>query len=320
MRKLLSLIIIVVLLFFSCGKTNQLEKDIETIPVEVVIERFDQLFANTTIETLPKLKAEFPFMFSKRDHDSIVINKINNTFVKQLSIATKEKFNDLNVIESEIESLFKHLKYYNKSFKTPRIIGLTDHVDYRNKVFATDSIVLLGLDTYLGENHELYKGIYQYIAQNLKPSQMVPDLAFAYAKQKIYQPKRSTFLEEMIYYGKIYYFMDVMIPFKTDEEKIGYTPEQLAWARVNEINMWTYFVENEVFYKRDPKLVVKFINPAPFSRFNLELDRESPARTGCYIGWQIVRSYMKNNKVSLDKLLNTSVEEIFNNAKFKPRK
>jgi len=310
----------IVLLFFSCDKTSQIEKEIGAISMDITIERFDQLYANTTIETLPKLKADFPFMFSKRDSDSIVISKINNIYVKELSDATKEKFNNLEGIESEIELLFKHLKYYNKSFKTPRVIGFTDQVDYRNKVFVTDSIVLLGLDTYLGKDNDLYSGIYKYIAQNLEPSQIVPDLAFAYGQQKIYQLKRTTFLEEIIYYGKIYYFMDVMIPFKTDEEKIGYTPEQLAWASVNEINIWTYFVENELFYKRDAKLVARFINPAPFSRFNLELDRESPSRIGCYIGWQIVRSYMKNNAVSLDELLNTTAKDIFNNAKFKPRK
>jgi len=287
----------IVLLFFSCDKTSQIEKEIEAISMDITIERFDQLYANTTIETLPKLKADFPFMFSKRDSDSIVISKINNIYVKELSDATKEKFNNLEGIESEIGLLFKHLKYYNKSFKTPRVIGFTDQVDYRNKVFVTDSIVLLGLDTYLGKAHQLYDGVYKYIAQNLEPSQIVPDLAFAYGQQKIYQPKRTNFLEEMIYYGKIYYFMDVMIPFKTDEEKIG-----------------------ELFYKRDAKLVARFINPAPFSRFNLELDRESPSRIGCYIGWQIVRSYMKNNAVSLDELLNTTAKDIFNTAKFKPRK
>jgi uncharacterized protein YjaZ len=52
----------------------------------------------------------------------------------------------------------------------------------------------------------------------------------------------------------------------------------------------------------------------------LELDGESPGMLGQYIGWQIVRAYMKNNNVSLQRMLNTSAEAIFNNSRFKPRK
>jgi uncharacterized protein YjaZ len=32
---------------------------------------------------------------------------------------------------------------------------------------------------------------------------------------------------------------------------------------------------------------------------------------GAYIGWQIVNSYMKNNEVSLQQLLRTNAQEIF---------
>lgn len=320
MRKLFSVIIVVFVLLFSCEKTNKLEKEIDAISMDVSIERFDQLFANTSPENLSKLKEEYLFMFSKRYNDSVWINRINDTLLQQLAIETKKKFNDFNEVKSEIESFFKHLKYYNKTFKSPRVIGYTDYVDYRNKIFVTDSIVLIALDTYLGSTHEFYQDIQRYLVQNFESSQIVSDLASEYAKQKIYQSKRKTFLDEMIYYGKEYYFKDVMIPFKTDAEKIGYTLDQINWAIANEYNIWTYFVENELLFDTDTKLVVKFINPAPFSKFGLELDNESPGRLGRYIGWQIVKSYMDNNEVSLEKLLTTEAEEIFNKAKFKPRK
>ena len=81
-----------------------------------------------------------------------------------------------------------------------------------------------------------------------------------------------------------------------------------------------YFVEKELLYDTNKKLLSRFITPAPFSRFNLELDSESPGRVGQYIGWQIVKSYMKNNPTSLFKMLQMEAVEIFNNAKFKPKK
>ena len=104
----------------------------------------------------------------------------------------------------------------------------------------------------------------------------------------------------MVYFGKILYFKDVMIPFKTDEEKIGYTKEQLAWALENESNIWEFFVERELLFETDPKLSGRFINPAPFTKFNLELDAESPGRLGQYIGWQIVNPWTTNFAVDID--------------------
>ena len=185
---------------------------------------------------------------------------------------------------------------------------------------VTDSIVLIALDTYLGVDHEFYASFYDYIKQNLNKDQIVSDLATAYAERLIYQPKRSTFLEEMIYFGKQLYFKDLLIPFKEDYEKIGYLPEQYEWAQDNEFYIWQYFVENELLYETDRKLLTRFIIPAPFSRFNLELDSESPGRLGQYIGWKIVKSYMENNTTPLVKMLQMEATDIFKNAKFKPKK
>ena len=124
----------------------------------------------------------------------------------------------------------------------------------------------------------------------------------------------------MVYFGKILYFKDVMIPFKSDEEKIGYTKDQLAWALANESSIWEFFVERELLFETDPKLAGRFINPAPFSKFNLELDAESPGRLGQYIGWQIVKAYMENSDADLKDMLQMDATELFNKSKFKPRK
>jgi uncharacterized protein YjaZ len=125
----------------------------------------------------------------------------------------------------------------------------------------------------------------------------------------------------MIYFGKQLYFKDLMIPFKTEAQRIGYTEAQLKWAFSNESYIWRYFIERELLFSTDSKLPGRFITPAPFSKFYLEgIDTESPGRLGQYMGWQIVRAYMQQNKVSLKDLLKADSEEIFNNSKFKPRK
>jgi len=60
---------------------------------------------------------------------------------------------------------------------------------------------------------------------------------------------------------------------------------------------------------------------APFSKFRLELDRESPPQLGQYMGWQIVRQFAeKNEEVSLQELLQMEADQIFKKSNYKPRK
>ena len=231
-----------------------------------------------------------------------------------------QKFSDFSIIEDEITGLFQHLKYYDITFSEPRVVTLTNDVKYRDKVIVTDTIVLIPLDNYLGQEHKYYANIPKYITQNMKPSQIVSNIASDYAKRYTFQPQKKTLLDDMIYFGKQLYFKDKMIPFKTDEEKIGYSQSQLEFAKFNESEIWTNFIENEYLYSTESSLPGRFIADAPFSKFYLQLDRESPGRIGQYIGWQIVRAYMNNNEVSLLDMMKRDAVEIFNKSNYKPPK
>jgi len=319
-NRLLFLFIIATIVI-SCKKDNKLEKEIANIGIKVDIERFDKLFSNASPNDLNALKMAYPFMFSNTYSDTFWIDKMNDILQKELFFEVEKTFPNMDGTKQEMESLFNHLKYYFPQFKTPRIITTTSDVDYRNKVIVTDTIAIVSLDTYLGSDHEFYQGIQQYIVADMNKEQIVVDMADAYAKKYMRRPQGKTLLDEMIYHGKLLYFKDVMIPFKTEAERISYTQKQLDWALANEHYMWRYFVERELLYSTDSKLPARFIIDAPFSKFYLEdIDTESPDKIGQYIGWQIVRAYMNQNEVPLITLFDTSTEEIFNKSKFKPRK
>jgi gliding motility-associated lipoprotein GldB len=304
----------------SCDKESQTQKEIAAIEVNLNIDRFDQVFAQAKPEDLLALKSAYPFMFSSRYPDSLWVNRMTDTLQKQLSSEVTKAYGDFTDVQDELIQLFQHLHYYFPETKDPRIITVTSEVDYRNKVIVTDTIALIALDNYLGEDHEFYGGIQKYLRQNFKQDQIIPDMAQEYAKRYAYQPKKKTLLEEMIYYGKLLYVKDRVIPFRQEEERIGYSLQQLAWAQENESEIWRYFVDRELLYSTDAKLPARFINPAPFSKFYLELDAESPGRLGQYIGWQIVRAYMDQTDSDLKRMLVTDAETIFKESKFKPRK
>ncbi len=320
MKKVILLLFLLTVVV-SCKNENQLEQEIEKIPMNIKIERFDELFSHVNDKSLPKLKKDYPFMFSKKYADSFWIAKTQDTLQIKLLEEVAKVFPNIDEQQNEINSLFQHIKYFFPEFTPPRIITTTSFVDYRNKIILTDTIALISIDTYLGSDHEFYQGIQKYISEDFNKSNMVVDLATEYAKKYMYQGQNKTLLDEMIYFGKELYFKDLVIPFKTEAERIGYTNEQLDWAHVNESYIWRYFVERELLFSTDSKLPGRFINPAPFTKFYLEeIDSQSPGRLGQYIGWQIVRAYMKNNEVSLKDMLITSPEDIFNNSKFKPSK
>ena len=153
MRKL-GILVVMVIVLISCKTDSQLEKDISKIEIDLNVERFDRAFAKASTKDLKKLKKTFPFLFSKRVPDSIWIQRMNDTLQQQLASEVDKGFGNLKDVEGEISDLFRHIKYYDKAFRTPRIITLTSDVDYRNKVIVTDTIVLIALDTYLGTDHE----------------------------------------------------------------------------------------------------------------------------------------------------------------------
>jgi len=192
-------------------------------------------------------------------------------------------------------------------------------MDYQNKAIYADSLVLISLDLYLGKNHKFYE-FPEYLKQNFEQNQIMPDIVSSFSLRKIPFENNRNLLSQMIYAGKQLYLKDLLLPGTSDAEKIGYTPKQISWCQENESYMWRYFIQEQLLYSTDLKLASRFINTAPFSKFYLEIDNESPGRVGTWIGWQIVRSYMNNNDLNLQQLLQMDPIEIFQKSKYKPKK
>ena len=69
---------------FSCNKKSQVETAVEQMPLQVKLYRFDQAFFNTTPQSLPKLKQQFPFFFANGFDDKVWIDKIQNPQWREL--------------------------------------------------------------------------------------------------------------------------------------------------------------------------------------------------------------------------------------------
>lgn len=307
------------LFILSCDKKSKVESAVTAIPLEIKVERFDKIFFETPPQDLEKVKKQFPFFFPPGNDNSVWLEKMQDPLWRELYTEVQKKHGDFKPVKMELETLFKHVKYYFPKTKTPKVITVISEMDYKNKAIYTDSLVVISLELYLGKNHKFYQ-FPNYLKQNFEERQIAPDVVSSFSARNIPPVLEKDLLSQMIYSGKQLYLKDLLLPDYTDAEKMGYTPEQIIWCQENESYMWRYFIEKEMLYSNDQKLISRFINPAPFSKFYLEIDNDSPGQVGAWIGWQMVRSYMNNNEVPLVDLLKTSAKEIFVKSKYKPKK
>ena len=320
MKKSLFLVSFVFLLFISCDKKSKVEKAVEEIPVQIKVIRFDKAFFETNPSDLQTLKAEYPFFFPEGNDDKVWIEKMQNPLWRELFDETQKKYSNFGKQTSEIEDLFKHIKYYFPTIITPTVYTVIGEMDYNNKAIYANDKLIIALELYLGKEHKFYE-FPEYLNQNFEERQMMPDIVSSFAMRTNPSSQDKSLLAEMLYYGKELYLKDILLPNYTDAEKIGYLPDQITWCQENESYMWRFMIDESILYSSDPKLPNRFINLAPFSKFYLEIDNESPGRVGQWIGWQIVRSFMKNNeKVTVQELLKMDFKEIFDRSKYKPKK
>lgn len=315
------LILLLLLLITSCNQKSKVEQAVDEIPIQMNLFRFEQAFFNSKPSELQKVKAAYPDFFPIETPDEVWIEKLQNQQWRELYTEVEKKYKNFNSKQTEIEDVFKHIKYYFPTVKTPKIYTAIGEMDYNNKVIYANDKLIIALELFLGKSHKFYSDFPEYLAQNFEERQMMPEVVSSFALGILPPPADNTLLSEMIYYGKELYLKDMLLNDDfTDAEKIGYTPQQITWSQENEAFIWSYLIEKQLIYNSDTKLPNRFINVAPFSKFYLEIDNESPGRIGRWVGWQMVRSFMEKNEVSINDMIKLNANELFEKSKYKPKK
>lgn len=308
--------------FIQCKKNDAVEiVDIKK-SVDLNIERFDLEFLNIDQQKLILLKKKYPKFLPEREEftNEFWIGKSKEPAFIDLNNEVKKKFSNLNKLENDIEMLVSRIKHYFPEEKTPRVYTIVNEITIEKKGFYTPDEIIISLDAYLGKDFKYYGEFAEYQKANLEASQILPDLVTNFAFRKIMPSQDKTLISEMIYFGKLHYLKDLLLPETPNYQKIGYTEMQEKFCIENESQMWSYLVDEKLLYDNNIKNYQRFIEDGPFTKFYLDIDRESPGRVGQWLGWQIVKSYMENNDVTLDQLLKTEPSVIFNKSKYKPKK
>lgn len=323
-------------LIASCGE-NRLKVDVSDIQIyPVKIGRFDQGFfalnADNISTSLPHLRGKYPGftdLFVQnllcpggiKDSACVpeIIRFVNDKDMRTAYEDCQTVFPEMNRIEEQLTDVFRHYNYYYPNAKLPNVVAMMSGFNYA--IAYADTSISIGLEMYLGSKSRFYD-MYQfpgYIRANMRKEYIVKDLVHAWISKAFPEKGKSgTLLNEMIYKGKLLYLADALMPKEQDSIKIGFTQKQLDWCKENEGNMWGFLIKNKLLYSNDITVVTKFTGDAPFTTGFV---KESPGRTGVWIGWQIVRRYMENNsKVTFDALMKEpDAQKILSNSKYKPQ-
>ena len=312
------------LFFTSCG--NQFDVDTSGIePAKVEIIQYEKALFDQTINNkrIVELQKEFPLFLGDIPLDSSQLAQlksfVSDSLLRTLYKKSVEIFPDFNEEENQLLEAFTHIKYYYPAFQYPKIYTYLSGV--QDIVFYQDPIIMVSIDHYLGNGYDIYQMLgtprYQQFAMQRKF--LVKDILLNIAKA--YTPPiagDAKMIEQMIYEGKLLYFIKSMYPEITDEILFTQTPSHLNWFQKKEPELWRYYIENELLYKADYLAYNKFINDAPFTAV---LGDDSAPRTGIWLGYQIVYSYMKHSENTLTEMLqNQNAQMILQQSKYRPGK
>jgi hypothetical protein len=109
------------------------------------------------------------------------------------------------------------------------------------------------------------------------------------------------------------------LPETADSILVGFSQGQLEFCLENEFLMWNSVVQNQKLYTKDPRIISKFMNDAPFSP---GMPAESPGKAAIWLGWRIVESFLERNPTELSNLFSPrwTPEALLQKSGYKPSK
>lgn len=323
MKQLISILVFTVTITLSC-KRNPLHVNVSGIDVDLEILRFEKDIFTANLDSLPRLiglleekyegflplfnrvinigetSSEGYFNYLK----AFLTDKINNEVYEE----TIKVFPGVEDIENNLKDAFKHYKYYFPEKQVPKVYTFVSR--FNVSLVIDENILAIGLDRYLGTDCNYYSqlGLTTYARDKMHKEKIVSDCMFAWAIANWTfegddegEIPRNNALNNMIYQGKLLYFVRAMMPEEKEETIMGFSPDQLNWCEMNERMMWMSLIEQKLLYDTNFLTINKLTRDGPFTSF---FPRESPARAANWIGLQIVEKYMNNQPgISLEDLM-----------------
>lgn len=320
----------------ACSETDENIPDVSHISVDLKIERADRLMANAETpleiaEFMFRDHAEFSFKALRRykyPHDSLFVRELfklaRSPYIDTTQKIIEDVYDpDLSKLRPELENIFRFAKHYFPETPVPAVYTVITGYSPGNDMLVSDSMIMIGLDYYLGPKHSRYRPsqeeVPEYMWRRYSPESLPVHLTRSLSNRfNMKDMTDKTLLNEMIAAGKMLYFTEKILPETPDSLIIGYTDRELADTEASAEVIWGHFVEQKLFYDPSRQAKRNYVQERPFTN---EISQRCPGRIGWWLGWQIVRAYAeKHPELTLAELMEMkNAQEIFQKSRYKPR-
>lgn len=163
---------------------------------------------------------------------------------------------------------------------------------YRQSIVLSDSVLLIGLNHYLGPDYEGYATFDPYTREQKSLERLPYHIAEAIVGSTYsYRGEEgATALSRMLYEGAVVEALSRLFPDVSTAELMGYTPQQMEDLDANESTLWQRIIAGNMLYDVDPMLAARLTEPGASTSV---ISPDAPPRAGRYLGWRIVRAYVK---------------------------
>lgn len=329
MRNIAYALAFIIISFIGCSGTT-VKKD-QNQEKTISIKRFDKdiydYLKQPEVSKETILKEKYPVLLPAFGRIAM-----DNTDQSTFFISLREYFSHsmLNKIYQDALTTFSDVSGYEKELSSANTLvseyfsgkslpELAMHVSgFRENVIILNNLISISIDKYLGDDYQGYLDFFQpFERQQMQSKYIVRDYIKAWLMSDIIKTETNeqSLLSSMIYEGKILYALSQLLPDRSANDIIGYTPQQLAWCASNEKNIWQKLVKENYLFSTDHMVITRLINDAPYTSL---IAQESPGRIGAWAGWQIVNKYAQKKNTSLEEIVATDPQTILKEAKYNP--
>lgn len=323
----------------ACQSDDSLEiPDVDDITVDVELRRFEQDLFSLDTQALDRgledLQAAYP-LFSELYFQQIVPAKrapegfaafikgfITFPQVRALYDTTQVLYGDLSSFKKELEQAFQFYKYYFPNRPTPQLTTYISEYAIGAFIYGEDQLAI-GLDFFLGADYPYARynpgnpNFSNYLTRTFNRAHLPMKSLKPLVEDIVGTTKEGRLLDIMIQEGKELYVMDQLLPYTADSVILEMPQRDVQWLEDNELEVWAFLLKEQLFYESDWKKIRKFVEYSP----NIpQMHPEAPGRTANWVGWQIIKAYMKNNpNLSMQDLLaERNAQQILDRSRYKP--
>jgi hypothetical protein len=255
----------------------------------------------------------------------LLIPFVKNTDMVETNKEIQKVFTDTKIFALSAE-LSQAMQRWNTFFPDSIVPNVVYYQSaWNNNIAPLDSSLGIALDCYLGEKNSLTQKLHPemfpaYQKANMDANFIVADAAKGWvARQARHYYQTKDFLNELIFYGKLMYVAEALVPDQTDEQMMNWSKKELQWAEKNEWKVWKEMANEKVMFSSKRFDINKWFIDAPFTSVQ-NIPQDSPPQLGVWMGWKIVRQYMQANPAITPQqlLLEKDNQKIL--AAFKPSK